>query len=557
MSWLDNFDSEALGTPPSNWPEYPGKPFLIRQIDNVHYHSSPHSMWLKSQPSVHGMCGATQPFTTERIRLWVYFEDTAKDFRIITCKNTVGYVAGNWMAYLYASTDGKIYYYDTGANPVGDYTTGWHYFDIVHDWGTDTFDAWYDGVQIVTSGSFFSNQTGDDGAGINIFMPLGADNEVWVDDVEVGAGPVTGFVNSIVAEHDATWPMVLGGRPYLHTDNVLYILYQKKKSEAGFDGKTSFKTSSDLGLTWSSETDLLDSGSGAPAMLSCEMFRSSLGAPHKRIFMIWGEIYNITPPNLKIELFCKYNDDNLAGGLVGASWSTPVKLVPPVYDYNQIAGQMIQLPSDDPYYPNRLMIPNYWSSTDGSYFHAGVQVSDDNGVTWTNKGDIDIAASSRGALEPSIIRYPNGQIDMYLRAKGPGYHYKSTSYDGGDTWSIPVITTFQCSATIPCMCNVLLLESGGQLFAWNNSPTARYPLDIVTSMDKFNTYSAPLTLNDGAASIYPLLSQDGDDILIFWSLQGSYDVMQSKGKVSDLPAAPSTAMIIKNAIIKNSVVRAV
>ena len=109
------------------------------------------------------------------------------------------------MAYLFFSTDGRIYHYDTGANDVGPYAIGLHYVDIIHDWDNDTFDAWYDGEQIVFGGSFFSNQVGSGGAGSNMFMAAGADNEVWVDDVQIGenggfplgpaqSGPIAGGI---------------------------------------------------------------------------------------------------------------------------------------------------------------------------------------------------------------------------------------------------------------------------------------------------------------------------------------------------------------------------
>lgn len=206
--FLDEFEDppETEGNAPTLWPIYNGMTFQNREVDNVRAHLGSLSLWLKSKASGHGFCEASQAFGTERIRIWVYFEDTTTDFRMITSKTAVGYTSANFMAYLYAATDGKIYYYDTGANDTGQtYSTGWHYFDIVHDWGADTFDAWYDGTQIVTGGSFFSNQTGASGVGVAFFIPEGADNEMWVDDVQIGesapfslspsrAGPTAGGV---------------------------------------------------------------------------------------------------------------------------------------------------------------------------------------------------------------------------------------------------------------------------------------------------------------------------------------------------------------------------
>lgn len=206
--FLDPFEDppETEGEAPTQWDSYGGYTFDNREVDDVRAHVGSLSCWLKARAGGNSFCGApTGAYTTERVRTWVYFEDEGKDFRIISCVTGPGYISTRYMAYVMFSTDGKIYYYDTGANEIKDgYGTGWHYIDIYHDWDANTYDIYYDGVLLQADCLFFSEQVGAGGAGINIFMGAGADNEVWMDDVQVGedecavspaqAGPMAGGV---------------------------------------------------------------------------------------------------------------------------------------------------------------------------------------------------------------------------------------------------------------------------------------------------------------------------------------------------------------------------
>ena len=184
---IDNFEDppETEGNPPTQWPSYGGYTWDIREIDDAQPHTGALSLWLKARAGGHSFCGWTVPITDKKLRIWVYFRNTTSDFRMISEKSAMGYISANFMVYLFCDTEGNIKYYDSEFVDTNvDYTTGWHYFDIVHDWGADTFDAWYDGVQIVFNGGYYAGQSGGSAVGIAIFMGQGADNELYMDDVD-------------------------------------------------------------------------------------------------------------------------------------------------------------------------------------------------------------------------------------------------------------------------------------------------------------------------------------------------------------------------------------
>ena len=102
-------------------------------------------------------------------------------------------------------------------------------------------------------------------------------------------------------------------------------------------------------------------------------------------------------------------------------------------------------------------------------------------------------ASTRGAIEPTIIEMPDGRILMVIRGSNdvkphlPGYKWFSVSTDGGFTWSALKPWTYSDGTNFfsPSSCSQLLAHSNGRYY-WlgnicpenpkGNSP--RYPFVI-------------------------------------------------------------------------------
>ncbi len=113
---------------------------------------------------------------------------------------------------------------------------------------------------------------------------------------------------------------------------------------------------------------------------------------------------------------------------------------------------------------------------------------------------IDPAASTRGAVEPTIERLDDGRILMVLRASNdkrpelPSYRWVSESGDGGMKWSPPRPWTYDNGERFysPSACSQLLKHSSGKLFWLGNITPAnpagnrpRYPF-VIGEVDRRN-----------------------------------------------------------------------
>ena len=118
----------------------------------------------------------------------------------------------------------------------------------------------------------------------------------------------------------------------------------------------------------------------------------------------------------------------------GETWSDPVPLtnVPPIY---LVANndRLVQLKS------GRLLFPvsayQYKTLQGVAYCY----ISDDEGKTWRRSQQSCYPPQwlGSGLTEPGVIELADGTIMMWARTSG-GCQYKMFSYDGGDTWSVPM-----------------------------------------------------------------------------------------------------------------------
>ena len=102
--------------------------------------------------------------------------------------------------------------------------------------------------------------------------------------------------------------------------------------------------------------------------------------------------------------------------------------------------------------------------------------SDDNGETWKVACLKGVEAHEitephqgyrwqNGACEPTIVERDNGNLLMLVRTS-QDYHYQYESFDGGETWTDPVASSFHGTLTMPTM---LKLSTGEILSFWCNT----------------------------------------------------------------------------------------
>jgi len=127
--------------------------------------------------------------------------------------------------------------------------------------------------------------------------------------------------------------------------------------------------------------------------------------------------YKVGPSPAKWWGEMKYSTDN------GQSWSKAEKL--PEGILGPIKNKPIQLANGD------ILHPSSWESVKGKIWKIHVEKSDSTGHNWT-KTDID--CGSFGVIQPSILTYPDGRMQMINRSLQKVI-VQTWSDDNGKTWS--------------------------------------------------------------------------------------------------------------------------
>jgi len=118
-------------------------------------------------------------------------------------------------------------------------------------------------------------------------------------------------------------------------------------------------------------------------------------------------------------------------------------------------------------------------------------ITSDGGRTWTYSEPVP----ATGLIQPSLVEFPDGDIAAYFRNGDPRHRIKrSTSTDGGLTWSVPELTDrLHPGGGI----EVLLLENGHLALIYNNKERGpRDKLAVSISTDQGQTWKWTRQLED-------------------------------------------------------------
>ncbi|MCE7041369.1 exo-alpha-sialidase [Dyadobacter sp. CY312] len=156
------------------------------------------------------------------------------------------------------------------------------------------------------------------------------------------------------------------------------------------------------------------------------------------------------------------------------------------------------------------------SSTEGDGWKVHFEVTSDFGKTWRKVGPIN-DGKTINAIQPSILIYPNGDLQILCRSRNRSVA-ESWSGDQGKTWSAMVLTNMPNNNSGT---DAVTLKDGRQLLAYNHVKTpekekkgARTPLNIAISKDGKN-WDAALVLEDSPVSqySYPSVIQSADGMV--------------------------------------------
>jgi len=132
-------------------------------------------------------------------------------------------------------------------------------------------------------------------------------------------------------------------------------------------------------------------------------------------------------------------------------------------------------------------------------------ISYDGAKSWQRAGEI---ISKPGNEQPAVVELGDGSLMALMRVHGKGQIWQSYSGDKGMNWNKPVhISLPNPDAGI----DLIRLNSGELVLAFNNSGTKRNPLSIALSRDNGQTW--PIIKNiesDDFEFSYPSLAQDAE-----------------------------------------------
>ncbi len=178
----------------------------------------------------------------------------------------------------------------------------------------------------------------------------------------------------------------------------------------------------------------------------------------------------------------------------GKTWQNRKRLDPQVV--GPIKDKPVQLRD------GRILCP---SSSENAGWRIHLEVTKDL-ENWTVIGPLNDPAKI-GVIQPTILQYPGGRLQMLCRTRGTGFISQCWSKDGGRTWDELTATELQNPNS---GIDAVTLRDGRQLLVFNNTPKGRTPLNVALSSDG-KQWKVVSTLEDQPGEYsYPAVIQAKD-----------------------------------------------
>jgi alpha-L-rhamnosidase len=181
----------------------------------------------------------------------------------------------------------------------------------------------------------------------------------------------------------------------------------------------------------------------------------------------------------------------------GRTWSTAVRL--PGKILGPIKNKPILL-------PDGVLLCGSSTEEKSQGWRVYMERTPDWGKTWEQVGPLN--EEKFGAIQPTILRWGPGKLQVLCRTRGQGVISESWSADEGKTWPQLTPTALPHPGS---GIDAVMLKDGRGLLVYNHTPRGRSPLNVAVSADG-KTWQAALALDDtpGREFSYPAVIQTAD-----------------------------------------------
>ena len=222
------------------------------------------------------------------------------------------------------------------------------------------------------------------------------------------------------------------------------------------------------------------------------------------------------PKSGPLMLFYKVGDDEpewwgeyKTSGDGGKAWSKPIRL--PDGFLGPIKNKPIQLPDGSILSPSSI---EYYAGKNRrkEVWQVHLELSPDMGETWQKIGPLNDGRDFN-VIQPSILIYPDGKMQILCRSEYAGRIYEAWSDDMGKTWSEmgPIELPNPDAGT-----DAVMLNDGRALLVYNHSTSDgkdREFLNVAVSNDGRKWHAAIALENQEGEYSYPAVIQTSDGLV--------------------------------------------
>lgn len=188
----------------------------------------------------------------------------------------------------------------------------------------------------------------------------------------------------------------------------------------------------------------------------------------------------------------------MISGDEGKTWSRTMRL--PEDIYGPVKNKPVRLSTGE-------LLCGSSSEYDGWRVH--VELTSDNGITWTRTGDLN--KKSTGVIQPTLLIHPEGKIQMLCRSTVSAI-LSSWSEDNGRTWTafMPIGLPNPNSGI-----DAVTMKDGRHLLVYNHLKKGRNMLNIAVSENGKDWNAGVVLENDipGSEFSYPAVIQTRDGMI--------------------------------------------